>query len=192
MSRSTARHVGQYVAIVAWLVLGAYLGVAAWMGMRTLQATSVRDNPANAGGRQYEYDGLVFRDEQSVREFLQERRSTRVAPWIFELPEELIPLVACLGFGVLGGAAQLMKTAKSTNALLPGRLLFAEPILGGVIGLMVVLLAWAIPALLTTAKVPLRPESVIALALCGGAFSDRAWGWLERLGQTVFPQTGKE
>jgi hypothetical protein len=176
----------QYVVIAIWLIGGVYLGVAGWIGMKALEETAVVHSPSAPTGHGVEYHGLVFRDEQSALDFIQEQRSTRLAPWMFDLPAEILPLVACLGFGVVGGAARLLKILALERVAVSSRALFSDPIFGGVIGFAFVVIAWTLPSIVTTAKGPVRAETLAALALCGGLFSEQAFARLEKAATGIF------
>lgn len=176
----------QYFVVTAWLVVAGYLGVAGWVAIKALEDTSrVRDS-ANASSPGVEYHGHTFQDEASVLAFIREQRSTRLAPWIFELPADVIPLLACVAIGMGGGAARLLKVMALEHRPVSARRLYGDPVFGGVIGVFVVVVAWALPALITTGRGPLRAESLAACALCGGFFSERAYEWLERAAEKLF------
>jgi hypothetical protein len=180
------RNLAQYAVIAIWLVTGAYLSASGWVAMKALEETSVVSTTAAGGGHGVEYQGLIFRDEQSVMDFIGEQRSTWMWPWIFDLPHELIPLLACVGFGIVGGAARLLKILVLDRTALSARFLYGDPVFGGTIGVLVVFVAWTLPSMITTAKGPLRPESLGALALFGGLFSEHAFLWLERAAKRLF------
>lgn len=162
------------------------LGVSGWVAMRMLQQTVVPGDAFAHGQTEYVFRGLSFQNQEGVREFLQELRSTRMCPWSFELPDDVIPLVACIGCGIVGGAARLLKVLTQSATSLTARSVFGDPVYGAVIGVTIVFLAWALPSLLTTGKGPVRPESLVAFALCGGMFSKQASAWLEQASQRIF------
>jgi hypothetical protein len=98
-----------YVAIALWLLPGGYLAVSGWVAMRMLQQTVVPGEAPAHGQTEYVFRGLSFQSQESVRDFLQQQRSTRMCPWIFELPDDVIPLVACIGCGIVGGLGDLFE-----------------------------------------------------------------------------------
>jgi hypothetical protein len=176
----------QYGTLIGWLVGGSYLGLAGWVAVKALEETSTVRAQSGSTAHEVEYHGHVFRDEESVLDFIHEQRSTRIAPWIFELPGEMIPLLACIGIGVVGGAARLLKVLALDSRPLTSRRLLGDPLFGGVIGVFVVVVAWTLPTMITTAKGPVRAESLAALSLCGGFFSEHAFQWLERAAKKLF------
>jgi hypothetical protein len=175
-----------YVVICVWLAFGGYLAVSGWIALKVLQETAVSDSVTGAVQSFVEYRGISFRDAQEAMKFIQEQRSEAFAPWMFLLPYAVVPLVASVGWGILGGAVRLLKVMALSKASVPQRSLFSDPLFGGVIGLTVVLVAWAVPSLLTTSTGPMRPESIAALSICGGFFSEQAFLWLENAAKQIF------
>jgi hypothetical protein len=161
------------------MLLGLYTGMAGWVATKALQNTSVAKPAAGSEQHYYEFEGLTFADEDSLRDFLQERRSSRWFPWIFEVPQELTPLIASMAFGLVGGAARLLKRVSLDGKRVSSLHIFSEPLFGSVIGLMIFFLSLVLPAVFTSGKNPVRPEALVGFSLFGGAFSEQAYDWLE-------------
>lgn len=80
---------------VFWLLLGLYFGIAGWQGSKALQKT-VAKSASGANTQSYEFEGLNFKDEESLRDFLRERASSKWFPWIFSVPQDITPLIAAV------------------------------------------------------------------------------------------------
>jgi len=179
----------QYVIVLGRLLASGYLCAAGWVGSKTLQNTSVPGQRESDGeANYYEFEGLTFADEASLKEFLQERTSGSWFPWVFSLPRELAPLLASMAFGLLGGAARLLRKLSIAGAGPTPAELFTAPLFGALIGLLLYFLALLLPAIFTSGKNPGRPETLAGLSLFGGVFSEQAYKWIEDQVVKLFPK----
>jgi hypothetical protein len=169
-----------YIVTLLWLILGLYFGIAGWEGSKALQKTAVAKSTSGTNEQSYEFEGLNFKDEASLREFLRERASSRWFPWIFSVPQDITPLIAALAFGFLGGAARLLKILSIDSKDIPLAKLFSDPLFGAIIGLTVFFLSLLLPALFTSGTNPVRPEAIAGISLFGGIFSEDAYAWVKK------------
>jgi hypothetical protein len=168
-----------YFVTLLWILMGLYFGIAGWQGSKALEKTSV-EKSAVGSKQSYEFEGLNFADENSLREFLRERSSNRWFPWIFSIPQDTTPLIAAMAFGLLGGAARLLKQLSLDSEEVAVIKLFSDPLFGSIIGLMVFFLSLLLPALLTSGRNPVRPEAIVGFSLFGGVFSEHAYEWIQK------------
>jgi hypothetical protein len=179
-----------YIVTFVWLILGLYFGIAGWQGSKALQKTAVAKSASSTNAQSYEFEGLNFKDEESLREFLKERASSRWFPWIFSVPQDITPLIAALAFGFLGGAARLLKILSIDSKDIPPAKLFSDPFFGAIIGLTMFFLSLLLPALFTSGTNPVRPEAIAGVSLLGGFFSEEAYAWVKKqVNEKVFSST---
>lgn len=169
-----------YLITLVWIAIGLYVGLAGWEGSKALQKTSVEKPAAGASGQSLEFEGLNFKDEESLRQFLRERQSRRWFKWIFSIPQDITPLIASIAFGLLGGAARLLKRLSLDSEDISLTKLFSDPLFGGILGLAIFFLSLLLPALFTSGRNPVRPEAIVAISLFGGIFSEHAYAWIEK------------
>jgi hypothetical protein len=169
-----------YIITVVWIMIGLYFGIAGWVGSKALQKTSVEKPAPGAGAQSVEFEGINFKSEESLRQFLRERTSSRWFPWIFSIPQDTTPLIASMAFGLLGGAARLLKRLSLDSEDIPPAKLFADPLFGAILGLAIFFLSLLLPALFTSGRNPVRPEAIVAISLFGGIFSEHAYEWIEK------------
>jgi len=174
----------RYLLVTLWILGGAYIGSAGWLAQKADQAV-LRENQSPSVGY-LEYRGLSFKDERNLHAFLSEQESARFAPWVFAVPGALTPLLCAIGFGLSGGAFRLLKRIALDRKKVQWAGVLVEPTFGAVVGMMIMLLALTIPAIVATGETEARPEALAGLSLLGGIFSERAYAWLERGAAKLF------
>jgi hypothetical protein len=180
----------RYLLVTLWILGGAYIGSAGWLAQKADQAV-LRENQSPSVGY-LEYRGLSFKDERNLHAFLSEQESARFAPWVFAVPGALTPLLCAIGFGLSGGAFRLLKRIALDRKKVQWAGVLVEPTFGAVVGMMIMLLALTIPAIVATGETEARPEALAGLSLLGGIFSERAYAWLERGAAKLFVISSKQ
>lgn len=170
----------KYLITIGWIVSGLYLGIAGWQGTKALQKISAHQPDGATTDQSVEFEGLNFRDNASLRQFLRQRESNRWFPWIFIVPQDITPLIATIAFGLLGGAARLLKRLALDSEELSTTKLFSDPLFGGILGLAVFFLSLLLPALFTGGKSLVPLEVLVAVSFLGGIFSEHAYDWIEK------------
>lgn len=178
---------GQGAVLFIWLIAGSYAGMAAFTAGKTLERAA---QPAPAAGNtaaaSYQFHGINFRDAESFIEFLRERRSARLHPWVFELAEDQIFLLTVLSFGLLGGCIRVLRSWALDRQPIVALPVISAPLFGALTGPLVCLLAILTPAMLRSGVTVARPEALAGLALLGGAFSETAHAWIEAQAKRIF------
>ena len=179
-----------YLIMLVWLGAGLYIGIAGWEGSKLLQKTS--EKPATAtSGQSVEFEGLNFRDEASLRKFLRQRRTTRWAPWILRVPQDITPLIGAIGFGMLGGAVRLLKRLALDSKPITQNKLFGDPLFGAVLGVAMFFIS-LFPTLFTS-KSLIPPAALVVVSFFGGIFSEEAYSWIEKQVKPYFsPETPQQ
>jgi hypothetical protein len=170
--------------VAVWFIAGFYFGVAGLTTASRLEST-VRESADSAGSSYFEYDGLTFRDRESLNAFLRDRQFSQFVSWTFELPVEVLSLMTSLAWGILGGATRLIKNLIDRVAIqdLP---VFLGPLFGGLLGLMVWLMAELAPVLFFTGDTTARPLTLVALSFFGGLFSEDTFEWVRKRARKIF------
>lgn len=162
--------------IVVWTLAALYVGVAGWVACKALESTSI----ITVSETQYvEYDGLSFENAQSLSNFLADRQEARLFLWIFQIPQELRPFVTTIAFGVLGGVILLLKKIAIDHVQIASLPVFVSPAFSGLLGMMLFFLSFIAPTALVVGHNPARTESLAAVSLFGGAFSEVTYVWIE-------------
>jgi len=171
------------LAIVVWMVGALYVGVAGWVACKALEATSVK---ADSTETYVEYDGLSFENQQSLSDFLSDRQDARLFPWIFQIPQEIRPFVTSIAFGVLGGVILLLKKTAIDHLPVASISVFGSPTFSGLVGMMLFLISFLVPTAFVAGHNPVRTESLAAVSLFAGAFSEVAYVWIEEQVRKLF------
>jgi hypothetical protein len=165
------------------MIIGVYTGAAGYLACKTLE------NSSQSGSDQsVEYKGLNFENKENLRAFLHDSESAKLFPWIFSLPQELIPLITSISFGLLGGVALLLKKNAIDHTAISSLPVVVMPVFGSIIGTMLFFLSFLIPAIFVDGRYQTRTEAFVGLSLFGGAFSEQAYLWIsEQVVGKLFP-----
>jgi hypothetical protein len=168
--------------IAAWLFMAIYAGVAGWVASKAFENTGVQSQ----ADQFVEYEGLSFENKQSLQEFLHDSEGARLFPWIFAIPQELTPLVTSFAFGLLGGVIALLKKIAIDHSPVSTLPIIAGPLFGSLVGVMLFFISFLVPAIFIVGRTPPRTEALVGVSLFGGAFSERAFVWIEEEVRKLF------
>jgi hypothetical protein len=175
--------------VTIWLIGALYVAVAGWVAYKTLEGVTVSSGP----DQYVEYEGLSFQNKENLQEFLHDKQSYSLFPWIFALPQELVPILTSIAFGTLGGVAALLKQILHDRLPVSNLPVFSRPVFGALMGFMLFLLSFLAPALFVTSSRPsARAETLAGLSFFGGAFSDLAFTWVEAQVRKLFSSKSPE
>jgi hypothetical protein len=171
---------GRFLLLFLWLIVGLYVGAAAWTAGKWLEAAPVgTSNQTDAKSGSYSFRGISFANEEEALAFMRQSDDARFFPWIFAVPSEMISLVTAISFGLLGGLIRVLKKNAINGAPLASLGVISAPVFGALVGVMLCLLSFLLPAIFVNGKNTARPESLAGLSLFGGAFSEMAYSWIE-------------
>jgi hypothetical protein len=165
--------------VLAWTCLGTYLSLAGYFGVKLFENTSAAKI---SGGTSYlTYGDLSFRTRQDLQDFLLDETASRWFTWLPDIPANLMPLLACSAWGILGGAIQLIhrQLQAQSEPFLTVSHLTLIPILGAGVAVGVYLLAFLLPAVLTIGPHTMRAETLVALSFVSGIACERVYLWVQ-------------
>lgn len=174
--------------IAAWLLVAFYVGVAGWVACKALENTSIRSN----SDQYVEYEGLSFENKESLQEFLHDSEGAKLFPWIFALPQELAPLITSMAFGLLGGAAGLLKKIAIDRSPVSTLPVVTYPVFGALVGVMLFFLSFLVPTVFIAGRNPARTETLVGLSLFGGLFSEAAYIWIDEQVRRLFSSEARK
>src|SRR5262249_25588821 len=131
--------IAKFVLVLPLLLLGAYLATSGWIASTALEKTTEPGKATNPKG--YDYKGINFRDEESLNQFLREQAWSRWCPWIFDLPREILPLVASAAFGFFGGTIRALYLVSRPRQDPSFTALLTAPPFGAAIGCLLFMLS---------------------------------------------------
>lgn len=175
----------RFSLITVWFLLGLYGGLAGYLAANALgESTSAQC--AGREGRLFEFQGLTFASQRDLKDFLQEQESANWFPWIFELPQILIVMLACAGFGVAGGAARMIRQLAKGQNTVTLEDASVVPLLGGITGLLMYFLAFLVHSAFVSGECSIRLVAVVGLSLFGGYFYEDAHAWVSKQVKRIF------
>jgi hypothetical protein len=209
------------LTILIWLAAGGYFGVGAWIGSKieervhAMEQTSAVSGPSpnEAGtdkegdtrsattvsgegggeGAPYTYQGNEY---DSLEEVFQAREIAEYAasfPFLAKAKSYLLPLIAALSFGCLGGVGSVLGRCVVHRVALCDQAVLGTPVFSAMIGAMLFFLLLLIPEALFASRGPIRIESLAALSFFGGLFAEDTFGWVQvQIKKKVFASSDGE
>ncbi len=163
------------------LLLGLYVGAAGWVASG-LTAPSTSENVKITGP--VTVDGITFADLQSAERYMKEKEVDSWFPW---MRNPLPPLfIACIGFGLVGGAIGRLKSLISSDSTDVPQILL-HWIFAGAVGLV---LYFIINVFLDGRSG--RNLFFIVATLVGGIFSEETYDWIGTKARTILDMISKK
>jgi hypothetical protein len=181
------------VIVSVWILIGFYFGAAACMGIWVTENTSVH-RPARGAdtGPSYEYDGIPFKNEASLKDYLTEQTASTWFPWILGVPQIVNPFLAVVAWGLVGGGARNLRKWLMDPAQLPYRVVLLDPLYSAIIALMLYSVFLLLPSAVLAVNSKIRTWPVIPFSLLGGFFSEEAHAWIQYQVKKIFSKKEEE
>lgn len=178
---------GTSFVLLVVIGMSLYLGVGGMERVELIrQAKEAAKKPASDGT--FSYGGETFSSKEALAVARNEERVERLFPWIGLLTSLASLALTAGAFGVLGGAARVVKELVIDSKPLDLKEVVLNPLFGFLVGIMLLGISYVLPAALTDQEdVQLTPTTLLFLCFFGGLFSRRVFTWVESLIERVFP-----
>jgi len=178
----------RYAALLLWLLLGLYFGIAGWTKIQVDNVIAMARQ--SSSGQPVEYQGIQFASLEHFLAFLaSEQARQSIFGWIIDMPAPFSTAMSALAFGALGNLTTLLRRALVKKELPDTYTLLISPLLGGLTALMLLGASYILPSALTEDGTILRPTSLLFVSLFAGAFSDHLHKWFQTFMDKLFPLT---
>jgi hypothetical protein len=183
----------RYIIILVWIVVGLYFGIGGWLGSKVLEKSAIAKSPSKSSEEPAViYDGISFRDKASLNEFLAMRPVEQWFPWLRGVPDVIAPLITAASFGLIGGAAMILRKVLWRPSAPPAKVVLGAPVFSAIIACMIYMLFLVVPAAFSTGNNPVRTETLVGFSFLGGFFSEDAYTWIEdQVVKKLFPKRKK-
>lgn len=167
-------------------MLGLYVGIGGY-----LRADLDKEIIASSHNRSREtvtvlYKGVEFLNEQQVPELKKREGLGNFFPWIFYLPFIVAIFLTAICFGALGGVFRILKNIALDKSDITNLPVVTLPLVGGMLGLMILGIPYIRPAALTASKNTAQPIAILFLSFIGEVFSEKTVKWLEKQYDKLF------
>jgi hypothetical protein len=190
------------LALVTWIVVGMYFGMsgvvyADSIALRAkvrgvgseiktvtdIDTTVMKDSlamgeqmyPLDAKPQtqvKYEIDGVRFSTLEAAEQWRDEENMLGLFIWLDDKPAGFILFITAIAMGGLGGAIGIVRNVSMFKQDLLHQRVLSLPLLGSLIGVMVLGISYLLPLVLTTdTNAEIRPTTLIFLSLFSGLFS---------------------
>lgn len=179
---STIRYLLAYTSFVFWLILGLYFGLAGilYADLMEEKTSTIQQQTTSEGDAVYMYDGVPFSSYEKAQMHQQEQDAQGLFKWFTYLPSKLILFITSMALGGLGGVIGMVKELALTKVKIVDLKPFWRPMLGALIGLLVLGLSYLLPVVLTTAtEVEIRSTTLIFVSMFAGLYARQFLQFLE-------------
>ncbi|TRX49696.1 hypothetical protein FNH22_26890 [Fulvivirga sp. M361] len=198
-----------YISLTLWLLFGLYFGLAGilyadlteekeFIGGSNQVKKEVQLPPGvtkgidSLGNAYYEMNGVKFTSLEKIKLRGQEEAAESVFNWYKTLPNKLILFITSMALGGLGSLISLVKKLALENARIDDLRTFWHPMLGALIGIIVLGISYLIPIIITTeSEVEIRATTLIFLSMFAGMYSKEFLAFLESRFSNYLKQHGK-
>lgn len=171
-----------YLAFAFWLGFGLYFGLAGvlYTDLAEEKAAVITESLNAQGEKVFVYDGINFSSMEKARVYRDEMAATGMFSWFRSLPSKLILFLTSMALGGLGGVIGVVKQVALANKNILELKPFWSPMLGALIGLLVLGISYLLPVLLTTTnEVEIRSTTLIFVSLFAGLYARQFLNFLE-------------
>jgi hypothetical protein len=182
------RQITARAMITAWIVVAGYFGAAGWARSEIEEVVAVAGAPEGA----VNCGKITFKSAQDCLRFQRNAQMESLFPWISRIPALFGLILLGFGFGSLGGSMRALGEELFMNVRLTALRAFDLPVFGGLLGVLVLGVAYLIPAAVTINESALRPTALIFLAMVAGAFSFNVFSSVERQVAAIFPRPSSD
>jgi hypothetical protein len=177
------------LVVMAWIAAGLYLGLAGYLGTKLFETTS--SVKVSSGVGYLSYGGLSFATKQDLQDYLLDETASRWFTWLPDIPAEMMPLLACSAWGMLGAALTLLYFRLSPDKPGADGHVLLSPIFGALMALVVYFLAFLFPTVLTVGPHTMRAETIVALSIISGVGYRQVYQWVrDRVGKMSSSTSG--
>lgn len=170
-----------FLSLACWLCLSAVIGV---QGIVLLEMTE-RQNQAKNGLKLEDpiiideiyfltnEEAIVYAEIQSLSDFFFIKA-------LSQYPTFLLLILTSCAFGILGCCVAMIKSAVLDKERVSNVHMGLLPLLGLMVGIIVLAIADLVPVLFTEGSGTIRPITLVFLSFFGGLFIKQFYPWLER------------
>lgn len=135
-----------------------------------------------------EVDGICFYNREVMIAATQQDLILKIYPYALNIPSFLSFIITALSFGIIGSIGKVINDIIHGERQLndfPNLLLI--PLQGAFIGLIILGISFAIPVILTSENISLKPIAIVILSLFGGIYYRNFYSWITNiLEKTLF------
>ncbi len=171
-----------YISFVFWLAFGLYFGLAGilYADLVEEKAAAITEQTSASGQHLFTYKGAAFSTREKAAIAQQEDQASSIFSWFAYLPEKLILFITSLALGGLGGVIGIVKRMALGKASILEVKPFWIPMLGALIGILVLGVSYLLPVILTTStEVEIRATTLIFVSMFAGLYSRQFLSFLE-------------
>ena len=175
------RHFLAYLSFAFWLCFGLYFGLAGILHADLMEEkeSAIQEQTAD-GEHVYVYDGIRFSSYDKAVVYQREQMASGTFSWFLTVPSKLILFLTAMALGGLGGVIGMVKQLALANASILDLKPFWGPMLGALIGLLVLGISYLLPVILTTdTEVEIRSTTLIFISMFAGLYARQFLRFLE-------------
>ncbi|MGX1930189.1 hypothetical protein [Flagellimonas sp. 2504JD4-2] len=178
---------GYILKIIVYLL---WFGIALYFGIGGYVALDIEDKHKKAREQPekiVDYHGIEFKNEAIAQVHSDEVKAMGYFRILLNnLPTNLLYLFTAMAFGVLGVITRINKEIAMDKVLFKDIEVYFSPILGLMIGILILAISRIIPNLLVDGESNVEPLTLAFLSLIAGFSSKQFYEWLVKSTQSIF------
>jgi hypothetical protein len=175
--------------LVFWILFGLYFGIGGWTKIDFEQKKEFTSDNTSSDEQPFIYDGFSFDSYGDVIAYVEKEKIYKYVRWIFYLPSFIGFVITAGAFGVLGGVTNIIKeivTKKKEDDDIEVFKVFYVPLLGFLIGLLMLGIVQILPSAITFNQTDVNPASLLFLCMFAGIFYENFFTWFGNIVKTIF------
>lgn len=171
-----------------WLLGSLALGTYGLMMLHFHEDIKKADQMVMEDTPRASYNGIQFDSKEHMKIYFKMARMDEghLFKWISVLPEFLILMISACSFGLLGSASMVIREVVMGKGQLLWKNAVWIPVLGAVVGVVVLALATLVPTILVESSNGIRPVTLVFMSFFGGLFIRQFYAWAFNRFQLVF------
>lgn len=186
-NRTAGRVTGFGIAVLFWVLFGAYLGLA---GLAKFDlddnVRSIEDQRSESKSQELEWRGEVYSSPKDLRIAVLQGQLEGLFPWVFRWPHTIILVLTCGGFGILGATTRSIYDEIQDRVPMSWVRVTFVPMVGFLSGVWVFGIATLLPLALAAQTSTPHPRFLILYCLIAGLFWDQFLLFLKSIAERLF------
>lgn len=171
----------RWLIVFGWITVTLYLGFGGWLRADlTRDITEHLAQNRTAAATTVELDGHTYRSAKAAELAKREEDVPAAFRWFAAIPYVFALGLVSFSFGAVGGVGRLIFRHLKAGVPLAALPIIGLPLLGGIVGVLLLALAYVFPAAITFQKsFEIQPTSIMFLSLLGGLGAEEVVEWIQ-------------
>ena len=176
-----------YLMVITWITTACTFGIQGIVLLNfKQQLNDAEDTPALK--TPIKVDGILFEHKAEIKVYknIKDLHGFFVFKSLVTYPAFLLLILTACAFGMLGSSVLIVKKVVLDKIPIEEINVWLLPLLGLMVGVIVLGIADLVPTLLVEGKESIRPITLVFMAFFAGLFVERFYAWVEANFKVIF------